>query len=250
MKNFQIRLAETQKDVESAQRLRFEVFNLEMKKGLEASYAEGLDRDAYDPLCDHILIIDKAKEMAIGTYRLLLKSRLGKGDFFYSENEFDLTNIRKLKGEIMEMGRSCVHKDYRSSAIVLLLWGGIVEYMKNHDVKYIIGCPSLYTTDPAEIGRIYSLMRKDHFSPEAFRVTPRPDKELKGLKEVPVAEHERRGILLKLPALVRSYLKTGAYVCGAPAVDREFGTVDLFMLLDVAHLSQQYLERLNIRRSS
>ncbi len=244
MSPFEIKLAAEQKDVESAQRLRFEVFNLEMHKGLKSSYQIGLDRDEYDPLCDHLLIIDKDKEQTIGTYRLLLSSRLGKSAHFYSENEFDLTNIRKLKGEVMEMGRSCVHKDYRRNAILSLLWAGIVAYMKEYDVKYVIGCPSLYTSDKDEINKIYSVLKRSYFSPQMFRVTPQKGRAVASLDGAVRVDGDEKKILLKLPALVRSYLKIGAIVCGEPAVDREFDTVDLFMLLDVAKMSDGYLKRM------
>ncbi len=243
MSDYIVKLAKSPEEVKTAQRLRFEVFNLEMKKGLASSFETGLDRDEYDELCDHILIIDKKSEKTIGTYRLLLRSRLKDADRFYSENEFDLTNIKKLKGEILEMGRSCVHKDYRRNSIVHLLWAGIVDYINQRDVHYIIGCPSIYSTDVSEISRIYTLMKKNYFAPEYARVFPGEKGIIPGLNiEADIAGHEKK-ILLTLPSLVRSYLKTGAYVCGEPVVDREFGTVDFFMLLDLARVSDDYLKR-------
>jgi len=246
MELFQVKLAENSKEVEAAQRLRFEVFNIEMKKGLASSYATGLDCDAFDPLCDHILIIDTKTNQTIGTYRLLLKSRLGALGHFYSETEFDLENIKKLEGEIMEMGRSCVHKDYRRNAIVYLLWNKILEYVRDHQVCYIVGCPSVYETDPAHIAKIYTLMKEKYFAPQAFRVYPKKDKGLPELKgHVDIAGQEKK-IFLQLPSLMRSYLKTGAFVCGPPALDDEFGTVDFFMCLEVKNISKGYLGRLRV----
>jgi len=249
MSDFQVRLAETPQEVESAQRLRFEVFNIEMKRGLRSSYASGIDADGYDALCDHILIIDKAKNMTVGTYRFLLRSRLDDGGRFYSENEFDLSNIKKLEGEILEMGRSCVHRDYRRQAILQLLWGGIVRYLTDHDVSYIIGCPSIYTMEPREVGEIYALFKKSYFAPEHFRVFPRKSGALEGLREEEPIDGREKKIFLSLPSLIKSYLKVGAVVCGAPAVDREFSTVDFFMLLDVSKMSGAYLDRLRVGKS-
>ena len=246
MSDFQIKLAQTPQEVESAQRLRFEVFNIEMKKGLRSSYASGIDADGYEALCDHILIIDTTKNMTIGTYRLLLRSRLKEGAWFYSENEFDLSNIRKLKGEILEMGRSCVHKDYRRQAILQLLWGGIVRYLTDYSVRYIIGCPSVYTMEPKEVSEIYALFKKSYFAPEHFRVFPKEGGVLEGLREEEPIDGREKKISLKLPSLIKSYLKVGAVICGAPAVDREFNTVDFFMLLDVSKMSGAYLERLRV----
>ena len=248
MSDYLVKLAQNQKEIESAQRLRFEVFNIDMKKGLESSFKTGLDCDEYDSLCDHILIIDKTKNRTIGTYRLLLRSRLGEEGRFYCEQEFDIENIKKLKGEILEMGRSCVHKDYRSNSILHLLWAGIIEYFKKNGVRYVIGCPSLYTLDPAEISEIFTLIKRKYLAPEIFRVSPKEGKAVVPLNDQAMAlEGKENRILLKLPSLVRSYFKVGALVCGEPAVDREFGTVDLLMLLEVAHMSASYLRRFRIK---
>ena len=243
MSDFLVKLAQNPKEIESAQRLRFEVFNLEMKKGLKSSFEKGLDSDEYDPLCDHILIIDKKSDQVIGTYRFLLRSRLGPKGRFYSENEFDLRNIKKLDGEFLEMGRSCVHKDYRRNSIVHLLWAGIIDYVNKNGVAYIMGCPSVYTMDLVELSKIYTLMKKDHFAPERLRVFPKEKGLIESLNDQADINGDEKKILLKLPSLMRSYLKTGAFVCGGPALDREFGTVDFFMLLDIANISDDYLKK-------
>ncbi len=250
MSGFLVKIAENQKEVKAAQRLRFKVFNVEMKRGLSSSYESGLDIDEYDEVCDHILIIDKKKNEAIGTYRLLLRLRLKGEKRFYSEGEFDLRNIRKLKGEILEMGRSCVHKDYRRNSIVALLWSEIIKYIKEHRVEYIIGCPSLYTDELLEINKIYTLMKKSYFAPEELRVWPRAARALKGIRDNIEIGREEKNIFLKIPSLVRSYIKVGAYVCGEPARDDEFHTVDFFMLLEVAKISSMYLRRFGLKEVS
>lgn len=250
MSQFYVKFATNQKEVESAQRLRFEVFNLEMNKGLAGSYYSGLDRDAYDPLCEHLLIIDNKTQKTIGTYRLLLGSRLGKDGCFYAESEFELSNIRALKKEVMEMGRSCVHKDYRSNAILHLLWAAIMSYAKEHGVGYLIGCPSVYTNDPVELSAIYDVLKKSYFAPEELRVYPREGRAVEALDESVFADADEKKTFLKLPALIRGYLKVGAVICGPPAVDREFGSVDFFMLLDLDKTSQSYLKRFHAGDSS
>ena len=118
--SFLIKTADTWDEVESALRLRFEVFNLEMKEGLQSSYETGLDQDKFDRFCDHLLVIDMNMNKVVGTYRMLLKSKVSANDGFYSEGEFDLSDLKKLPVEILEMGRSCVHKDYRTSAVINL----------------------------------------------------------------------------------------------------------------------------------
>ncbi|MDD5574103.1 MAG: GNAT family N-acetyltransferase, partial [Candidatus Omnitrophica bacterium] len=212
--------------------------------------AAGLDRDEFDDLCDHILIFDKTKKTVIGTYRLLLGRRLGAGGKFYAENEFDLSNLGGLKDGILEMGRSCVHKSYRRNAIVMLLWAGIIDYVQHHDVKYIIGCPSVYSTDPADISAITALLKHDYFAPPSLRVTPLPSKAYQSLDRHCRIDGREKEIMLKVPSLVRSYLKFGAFVCGDPVADEEFGTVDFFMLLDVGKISSAYLKRLRLGKDA
>lgn len=246
MSDFLIKIAKDSKEVEDAQRLRYEVFNLELKKGLPSADKSGLDRDEYDPFCDHVLIVDKKKDLTVGTYRLLLRSRLGAGGRFYSESEFDLSNIRRMEGEILEMGRSCVHKDYRSDAILFLLWQRILAYVEDHHVGYIIGCPSFMTMDPSEVSRAYTLLKKSYLAPERFRVVPEGKRRVPNLNDHVALDGRERKVFFKLPTLIRSYLKIGARVCGEPALDLEFGCVDFFMLLEVARISDAYLRRFHV----
>lgn len=246
MNSFLIRIAEKKDDLLAAQRLRFDVFNREMGKGLASSVSSGLDCDEYDALCDHLLVVDAGNGIVVGTYRLLLRSRLKKGIGFYSEREFDLGRLLRLKGEILELGRSCVHRDYRNNRILRLLWGGILRYVSDHRVHYMIGCPSLYTRDIRELSAVYALMRRDYWSPSRFRVFPHPENRCNGLDAGVSVDGNEKRIFLKLPSLLRSYLKVGARVCGAPAVDEEFGTVDLFILLDTRRISAAYLRRLGL----
>ncbi len=248
MSDFLIKLAQNKKDIELAQRLRYEVFNLELKKGLSSSHKKGLDEDEYDQICDHVLIIDTKQSKTVGTYRLLLRSRLGRQGRFYSEQEFDLENIKKLDGEILELGRSCVHKDYRSNSILYLLWQRIMAYVEDHRVNFIIGCPSLYTMDVKEISDIYSLMKKKHFASDKFRVYPKENLRLQGLSGGVESDDQTNKIMLRLPSLIRSYIKIGALVCGEPALDTEFSTTDFFMLLEVSRLTDNYLRRFHLHK--
>jgi len=246
MKHFNIKLAESADEVRSAQRLRYSVFVEEMGCRLPAAGDGGLDVDRFDELCDHIVIVDRSTKETIGTYRLLRRSRLGPQDRFYAEGEFDIASIRALPGEIVELGRSCVHKDYRRQAILNRLWAQIAAYIKQHRVKYLFGCSSVYTTRPQEVSRFYDLLLRRYSAPAASRVRPLHGREVPGLAPGTLKRGEGKEVLLKLPSLIRSYLKLGARVCGPPALDEEFGTVDFFMLLSVAEMSRTYLERLGI----
>ena len=245
MTDFEIKITRDQDEIREAQKLRFEVFNLEMKKGLESSYERGLDFDDFDPICDHLIVRERNQGRVVGTYRLLLGSQASRHFGFYSEREFNLENIKKLSGELLELGRSCAHKDYRDKPLIHLMWQTIADYVKSHQVRYLFGCASLLTTDPQEVGEFFSLIKKKYYATDEFRVHPLPEKSLAGVdKNVRIADRE--SLFFRLPSLVKGYLRIGAQLCGAPALDLEFGTTDLFLLLDINQASGEYLRRFGL----
>ncbi len=247
MEQFNIKLAKSANEVRSAQRLRYQVFVEEMGCRLSALRDERIDVDPFDELCDHIIIIDRRTGATIGTYRLLRRSRLGPKDRFYAEGEFDIASIRRLPGEILELGRSCVHKDYRRQAVLNRLWAGILAYGRQHRVTYLFGCSSVYTAEPKEVSRFYDLLSRRYGAPPACRVTPLKGREVPDLTPGILRRRDEKEVLLRLPVLIRSYMKIGVRVCGPPAWDKEFGTVDFFVLLDVAEMSWSYMQRLGIK---
>ena len=248
MSNFEIKITRDPDEIHEAQKLRFEVFNLEMKKGLEESYQRGLDVDKFDSICDHLIVRERNQRRVVGTYRLLLGSEARKHLGFYSEQEFNLENIKKLDGELLELGRSCAHKDYRDKALIHLMWQSIAEYVKNHQVHYLFGCASFPTTDPEEVGQSIALIKEKYYAPEKFRVEPVPGMRLTGLREdVKIADREE--LFFRLPSLIKGYLRVGALLCGPPALDLEFGTIDLFLLLDVNRASDEYRRRFGLSAS-
>lgn len=242
MTDFEIKITRDQSEVREAQRLRFEVFNLQMKKGLQASYQRGLDVDDYDPLCDHLIVRDLRSKRVVGTYRLLLGSIARRRFGFYSEKLFNLEKINSLKGEVLELGRTCAHRDCRDKALIPVMWQAIAEYVKNHQVRYLFGCASLYTADPLEVGKFFALLKGRYYAAEEFRVYPVPEKAFPQLHERAKIADERE-LFFRLPSLIKSYLRVGAILCGPPALDREFGTTDLFLLLDITKMSSEYLRR-------
>ncbi len=242
MTDFEIKITRDRSEIQEAQRLRFEVFNLEMKKGLKSSYQRGLDIDDYDPLCEHLIVRDLNNRRVVGTYRLLLGSEARRHFGFYSEREFNLENIKNLRGELLELGRSCAHKDYRDKALIGLMWEAIADYVKNHQVRYLFGCASLHTTDPREVSEFFSLLKQRHYVPREFSVYPVPEKSFPGLEENAKIGDDQT-LFFRLPSLIKGYLRVGALLCGPPALDLEFGTTDLFLLLDVNRMSSEYLRR-------
>lgn len=239
--NFFVKVAETSDEVEAALRLRFEVFNIEMKEGLDSSWETGMDQDHYDNHADHLIVIDKNSNKVVGTYRLIIKSRaIGNGGF-YSEGEFDLKNLKKLPDEVLEMGRSCVHKDYRSNGVINLLWAGIAKYLKLSNAKYMFGCGSLHTHDVDEVSQIYTYLKSKYYADEKFRVYPVEKCLVPGLRDdMPL--DDSREITRKIPPLIKGYFRTGALICGEPALDAEFGTTDLLILLRTDQITRRYQE--------
>jgi L-ornithine Nalpha-acyltransferase len=245
MARFEIKITRDPGEIEEAQRLRFQVFNLEMKKGLQASYERGLDSDEFDAFCDHLIVRDLKSKEIVGTYRLLLGSQARKTIGFYSEHEFDLNRIKRLDGELLELGRTCARKDFRDKALIPLMWESIAGFARQHDVRYMFGCGSLYTTEISEVSKYFTMLRKKYYAPEAFRVKPVPGTVFAGVRS-DVESNSQPARFQQLPSLLRGYLRIGAWVCGPPALDREFGTTDFFMLLDFTRLSARYLNRFGL----
>ena len=145
----------------------------------------------------------------------------------------------------MELGRSCARKDFRDRSLLPLMWEAIAEQVRLHRVRYLFGCGSLYTTDTAEVGAIFSLLNRNYYAPEMFRVYPAPNCRFLGvLTDLPIDDDQ--ALFQKLPSLIKGYLRIGAVVCGPPALDQEFGTADFFLLLDFGSLKEGYLRRLGL----
>ena len=245
MAEFDVKIATDAHEIEEAQRLRFQVFNLELNKGLKASYERGLDIDEFDAYCDHLIVRDLHSGDVVGTYRLLRGAQARRHIGFYSEKEFNLSRIKELDGELMELGRSCARKDFRDRSLLPLMWEAIAEQVRLHHVRYLFGCGSLYTTDIIEVGTIFSLLKSRYYAPEMFRVDPAPNCRFPGvLTELPI--NDEQVLFQKLPSLIRGYLRVGAVACGPPALDREFGTADFFLLLDFGSMKEEYLKRLGL----
>jgi L-ornithine Nalpha-acyltransferase len=239
----EVRLASTFTEIDEAMRLRFEVFNLELQEGLRSSYDKGFDTDAYDSYCDHLIVKDLDLGKVVGTYRLLRQSQAEKHIGFYSENEFDLSNLKRLPGELMELGRSCIAGSHRSFATISLLWSAIGQYAVRNDIKYLFGCGSLHCSEIEEVQPIYSYLRAHHFAPERYRVWPLESCRMEVREEADEKAGEKidsRTVLRSLSPILRGYLRAGAVVCGAPAYDAEFGTADVLILLEMEKVAERY----------
>lgn len=227
---YRIRFAENSQDLEAAFRLRFLVFNLELNEGLESAYQDGLDRDAFDDVCAHLIVEDEGTGAIVGTYRLQTGTVAAKERGYYSEREFDFSVYEPVRSCMLELGRAAIHRDHRSFEVLSLLWRGIARYAQSRNARYLFGCSSLNSQDPREGSDMY--WRLQEFLAEAhLRTKPQP-----GFRMELVEKKEQRP-RLQPPRLLRAYLSIGAKICGPPAIDREFKTIDFLTLLDLEQLA-------------
>lgn len=228
--HYLLRLATTQQDVHSAQALRFLVFNLELHEGLDSSYATCRDEDPFDAVCDHLLVEDTRTHEVVGTYRLQTGRTAASHLGYYSEQEFDFGPFEAERGRIIELGRACVHAEHRNLAVLGLLWKGIAAYAREHQARYLIGCSSLTSQDPSLGATLYMDLERSYLAPMGWRTQPQPSYRC-ALDQV----SERSP---KVPKLLLAYLSLGAKICGPPAIDRDFKTIDFLTLMDLEDLPQ------------
>lgn len=226
--SYQLRLATADADLIATQRLRFDVFNLELNEGLDSAYLSGLDRDRFDAACDHLIVEDMRCGEVVGTYRLQTGQLAAAHHGYYSEQEFDFAPFESIRCELVELGRACVHRDHRKLSVLNLLWRGIVRYTSERGARYLVGCSSLTTQDIALGHAMFERLRGRHLVEVRFRTQPLPSHAL------PPAQHDAE--CEPPPRLLRAYLALGAKICGAPAIDREFKTIDFLTFLDLGAL--------------
>jgi L-ornithine Nalpha-acyltransferase len=237
--NLEVKLASNLAELDAAMRLRFEVFNLELQEGLISSYDRGYDTDAYDAYCDHLIVKDTTSGEVVGTYRLLRGSQAERHIGFYSENEFDLSNLKRLGGEMLELGRSCIAATHRSFATLNLLWSAIVKYAVERNLTHLFGCASLHISAASEVQPLYSYLRANHFAPEKYRVYPVESCRMM-ISEDAEERADSRAALRKLSPILKGYLRAGAMICGAPAYDAEFATADVLVILEMEMMAGRY----------
>ncbi|MFI6284147.1 GNAT family N-acetyltransferase [Streptomyces sp. NPDC051018] len=233
-----VSLARDQDEVRAAQRLRHLVFAGEMGAtlvGNGASPEPGLDADAFDAYCDHLLVRETATGEVVGTYRLLPPERARVAGRLYAETEFDLTSLAPIRDDLIEVGRSCVHPLHRNGAVIALIWAGLARYATRSGHNWLGGCCSVPLADGGALAAAtWRTVRTRHLAPEEYWVTPHRLWNAPATAPAPDARTEP-------PALLRGYLRLGAWVCGAPAHDPDFGVADLYVLLSLRRIHPRYL---------
>lgn len=247
--HFIVKLAENHEEVEKAQRLRYEVFNIEQGRGLECAEKFGIDFDEYDEYCLHLLVLQKGSDRVIGTYRAHLGCVANSARGFYSSREFHIEGLYRIADKCVELGRTCVSPDFRTGTVVALLWNAISEILMRARLEYMLGCVSLEETDPKIGWALYEYFDEKGLMSHDFTVIPRPGFVLKRPreKEINRALADKRSLLRHIPPLFRGYLRLGGRLCGEPALDREFGTIDFFILVDISKVPERYRRRFHYR---
>lgn len=228
------KLAQTPAEVESALQLRYEVFNVELAAPNNKT-AIGLEYDDYDAVCKHVIVTDQTTGKTVGTYRLnsIESARNVKG--FYACNEFSLEDLPiEILQQSVEVGRACVAREHRSSKVLFLLWKVLLNYLKYSQKRYFFGCCSIFTQDCAVGAKVYQQFERQGFIHPNIHLQPRWERAFPINEIFPETEQ------IELPSLFNLYLKIGVKICGAPAIDREFGTIDFFVLFDLQEMSEKY----------
>lgn len=228
---YQIRIAQNAGDLLAAQRLRFEVFNIELNLGLDTSYLSGLDRDRFEPGCDHLLIEEVRSGAVVGTCRLQTGQVAALNLGYCHARRFDFTPLESIRFETVEISRACLHVEHRERSVLNLLWRAIVLYSTARRARYLIGCSSHPTQNSVLGASMYASIAECHLAPAQFRTVPRPE------NAIPVGAPFGDSPMA-LPHLLRAYLAVGAKVCGPPAIDVEFKTIDFLTLLDLDSLTE------------
>ncbi|WP_372498628.1 GNAT family N-acetyltransferase [Yinghuangia soli] len=234
---YSVGLARDAAEVRAAQQLRHLVFAEELGARLHGG-EPGLDTDEFDPYCDHLVVREDRTGMIVGTYRLLPPGRAAAAGGLYAAGEFEIGNHQALHGDLVEVGRSCVHPDHREGAVIGLMWAGIARYLTDAGHNWLAGCCSIPLSDGGVLAAdVRDAVNRKYLAPQEYRVAPRRPWEVPA--EVRDAERGRSA----LPPLLRGYLRLGAWVCGEPAYDPDFGVADFYVLLSLRRTDARYLRR-------
>lgn len=231
---YTVSLARNAREIEEAQRLRYKVFCEEMGAAGGNTVRE-LDIDEYDGDCEHLIVRDHETLQVVGCYRIMRPEIARRRGAFYSDSEFDLARLDHLRGEIAEVGRACIHPDYRSGSVIMLLWSGLAREMVESNYAYAIGCASVNLADGhANAVSVYRESAARCLAPAEYRVFPKHPYPLRELRAIESLMPPR------IPALLKGYMRLGAWIGGEPAWDADFNTADLFILLPIARIAGTY----------
>lgn len=240
---FQTRLAASESDIKAAQRLRYNVFVAELGgDGDLVDHDARLERDVFDPHYDHLLLEDTERtenDSVVGVYRLLRGDQLKKAGRFYVEDEYDLSVLKSSGRPIMELGRSCLHEDYRGGTAMHALWNGLASYVLENGIEVMFGVASFHGTDVSKLAQPLSFLHHRHLAPVDLRVRALPE-HFQTMNLLPETKVDRLAALRATPALIKAYLRLGGFVGEGAFVDKPFNTTDVCLVMDTARMSEKH----------
>ena len=243
---FELRLARDEADVRAVQRLRYRVFYEEMKATpIGTMEAEKRDFDAFDDICDHLLVTDSKRsggDAVVGTYRLLRRSVARQHGRFYTQDEYDIAKLLAVEGELVELGRSCVDMNYRAGAVVQALLRGLGAYVIQHDIRLMFGCASLHGTDPDELALPLSYLHHHLRAPEHLRARALESRYIE-MNRLPAEAVDAKAGAASLPPLIKGYARAGCRFGNGAVVDEQFNTTDVCVVLDITAADDKYRAR-------
>jgi L-ornithine Nalpha-acyltransferase len=243
--DFEVRLAQTAAEIDAAQALRYRIFYEEMGAHATPEMARlHRDFDDYDQVCDHLLVLDRRRgegpEGIVGTYRLIRRSAAEKLGRFYSAAEFDIQPMIDFPGEVLELGRSCIASDARNTATMQMLWRGIALYAYHYNIKFMFGCASMPGTDPAAHAEAMSYLYHHHLAPPEIRVRALPSRYVK-MDMLAAGSYEPRKALMRVPPLIKGYLRLGGFVGDGAVIDEQFHSTDVFIIVKTELVTEKYI---------
>lgn len=242
---FQVRLARDEADLLGAQRLRYKVFIEELGgDGDLVDHVHGFERDEFDPVFEHLILVDTRRDRAaldhvVGVYRLLTGDAAARFGRFYSEGEYDLAALKRAGRRMVELGRSCVHADYRGGTAMFHLWNGLADFVLQRRIEIMFGVASFHGTDVEALRMPLSYLHHFHLAPPGLRVRSRPG-HFQSMDLVPKDEVDRRAAMVGTPALIKAYIRLGGFVGEGAFIDRPFNTTDVCLLMDTARMSERH----------
>ncbi len=242
--NLGVRLAATPAELDAAMALRYRVFYEEMgAHGDAAALASRRDSDEFDALADHLLVIDHDRGAGaagvVGTYRLIREEAAARIGRFYTQGEYDISALQAFPGRKLELGRSCTDEAYRSRAVLQLLWRGIAAYVFHHGIDLMFGCASLVGTDPDALALELTYLSMHHLAPAAIRPKALPERYVE-MRRRPPGAVDAREALLRLPPLVKGYLRLGGFVGDGAVIDHQFNTTDIAVVVQTDLVTDKY----------
>ncbi|MGX9350431.1 GNAT family N-acetyltransferase [Shimia sp. W99] len=240
--DFHLKLVETDAELQAAQRLRYRVFVEELGgAGPMVDHVTQLEKDRFDPFFDHLILTDSALEadpidQVVGVYRLLRQEAANEIGQFYSEDEYDLGVLKGSGRKLLELGRSCLHADYRGGAAMFHLWNGLAGYVAEHEIEVLFGVASFHGTDIDALAQPLSLLHARHLAPEDLRVRAQPS-HFQRMDLIPEGQIDRRAAMLQVPALIKAYLRLGGFVGEGAFIDHPFNTTDVCLIMDTARMN-------------